>query len=125
MNPRDKPKGRFAKPGDFDDDDSLDRKETKFSSKKLDVPAWKKKEYVNVEKKTEERVSERKRKEVTPSSKSQTNLVTQCYLVFLCKKHDEILCAESFNRLKVPAISQGFIFFSITCNNVKICPHNL
>ena len=72
MNPRDKPKGRFAKPGDFDDDDSLDRKETKFSSKKLDVPAWKKKEYVNVEKKTEERVSERKRKEVTPSSKSQT-----------------------------------------------------
>ncbi|CAC5398373.1 CWF19-like protein 2 homolog,CWF19-like protein 2 [Mytilus coruscus] len=67
-------KNRFARPGGSDDEiEKRNDRRYRYSSKKSDIPAWKKKEFVNVDKYRDDKVQERKRKEPTPPSTSSSS----------------------------------------------------
>lgn len=60
---------RFVRPGNSDEEmEESHKRKNIVSSRKSDIPAWKKKSYANVEKNKEEKNKEIKRKEPSPSS---------------------------------------------------------
>ncbi|XP_076101771.1 CWF19-like protein 2 [Mytilus galloprovincialis] len=67
-------KNRFVRPGGSDDEmEKRNDRRDRYSSKKSDIPAWKKKEFIKVEKSRDEKKEERKRKEPTPPSTSSSS----------------------------------------------------
>ncbi|CAG2226549.1 unnamed protein product [Mytilus edulis] len=67
-------KNRFVRPGgSYDEMEKRNDRRDRYSSKKSDIPAWKKKEFIKVEKSRDEKKEERKRKEPTPPSTSSSS----------------------------------------------------